>query len=191
MKHDHDLIASLEQRLRATDEQVAIMKVRADKAEERIVDYSNELARVSSHCDAQIAEMSTVLHTQRGQLDNVGSQHLRANGELNESRFELQRNEQLTMSKERGLQNAHRRINELIIESQLASEQHRANLNAAEQKFEKACIQDGTGMVEAAIELARAHINLGRLQNELFERVREVAMYGAELQQSKDLVLST
>ena len=73
MRHDHDLIASSEQRLRATDEQVAIMKVRADRAEERIVDYSNELARVNSHCDAQIAEVSTVLQTHRGQIDNVGS----------------------------------------------------------------------------------------------------------------------
>ena len=72
MIHDHDVIASLEQRLLATDEQVAIMKVRADRAEERIVDYTNELAKVNNHCDAQIAEISMVLQTQRGQLDNIG-----------------------------------------------------------------------------------------------------------------------
>ena len=43
MRHDRNVTVSLEQRLRATDEQVAIMKVRADAAEERIVDYTNEL----------------------------------------------------------------------------------------------------------------------------------------------------
>ena len=191
MKHDHDMGASLEQRLRATDEQVALMKSRADKAKGRIVDYSNELARVNSHCDAQIAEMSIVLQTQRGQLNNTGTLNVRANAELADSKFELQRHAALTMSKERELQNARRRINEPITEGQLASDHHRATLDAAEQKLERACIQDGSGNVETAIELAEAHINLGRLQYELPEKIHEVALYNAELQQSKDLVLST
>ena len=108
------------------------MKSRADKAEKRIVDYSNGLARVSSHCDAQIAEMSIVLQTQRGQLVNTGTLNMRANAGLADSKFELQRHAALIMSKERELQNARRRINELINEEQLASDHHRATLNAAE-----------------------------------------------------------
>ena len=190
MRHDHNLIASLEQRFRATDEQAATMKGRADRAEERVVDYSNELARVTSHCDAQIAEMSTVSQTQRGQKDNIGSRNMRVNNELADSKFELQRHARPTMSKERELQNGHLRTNDLITESQFASDQPRATPNAAEQKLERACIQDGSGKVEAAIELAEAHINFGKLQNELSEKIREVVMCGAELQQSKDLILS-
>ena len=57
MRNDHNTIATLE-RLRATEEQVNNMAVRADAAEKRIVDYINELAKVKSHCDAQVAEMS-------------------------------------------------------------------------------------------------------------------------------------
>ena len=58
MRNDHNTIVSLEQRLRATEEQVAIMKVRADAAENRIADYVNELTKVNNHCYAQVAEMS-------------------------------------------------------------------------------------------------------------------------------------
>ena len=65
MRHDRNVAVSLEQRLRATDEQVATMKVRADAAEGRIVDYANELTKATKHCDAQVAEMSMVLQTQR------------------------------------------------------------------------------------------------------------------------------
>ena len=129
-----------------------------------------------------------VLQTQRGKIDNVGFQYTRANNELAQCQFELQRNSQLAMSKERELQNAHRRINDLATESQLASEQHRASLHAAEQKFEIACIQDGTSKAESAFELAEAQINLGKLQNELSAKIHEVAKYDSELQQYKDLV---
>ena len=94
------------------------------------------------------------------------------------------------MSRERELQNAHRRINDLTTESQLASDQHRASLYAAEQKLERAYIQDGSGKVESAVELAEAQINLGKLQNELSAKIREVAKYDSELQQYKDLVQS-
>ena len=116
---------------------------------------------------------------------------MRANNEPADCKFELQRHAQLTVRKDSELQNAHRRTNNLITENELASDQHRATLNAAEQKLERARIQGGAGKVEAAIELAEAHINLGKLQNELSEKVREAAMRDAELQQSKDLVLSS
>ena len=131
-----------------------------------------------------------VLQTQRGKIDNVGFQYTRANNELAQCQFELQRNSQLAMSKERELQNAHRRINDLATESQLASEQHRASLHAAEQKLEMACIQNGSSKAESAFELAEAQINLGKLQNELSAKIHEVAKYGSELQQYKDLVQS-
>ena len=68
-------------------------------------------------------------------------------------------------------------------EGQFASDQHRASLAAAEQQIERACLGDQTEHVELAVELAEAHINLGKLQNELSEKVRTVATYEAEILQ--------
>ena len=136
IRNDHNTIVSLEQRIRATDEQVAIMKVRADTAEKRIVDYANELAKVNNHCDAQVAEMSMVLQTQRGHINDTGYQNKRATNELAQCRFDLERHSQLAMSKERELQSANRRIQDLANENQLASQQHRASLHAAEHMLE-------------------------------------------------------
>ena len=191
MRQDRKSILSLEQRLQANDEQVAVMVRRADMAEGRIVDHTNELVRVSSSCDAQMAEMSEVLRTQREQLDHIGMLSARANNELAQSKFELQGHSELTMSRDSELQNAGRRINELHSEGQLASDHHRASLMAAQQQLERACIKDGSDTAGTAIELAEAHINLGRLQNELSGKVREIAMYDAEARKSRNLVLST
>ena len=181
MRHDRNVIVSLEQRLRATDEQVAIMKVRADAAEARIADYANELTKVNNHCDTQIAEMSMVLQ-RRGQINNIGFQNTRATNELAQCRFDLERNSQLAMSKERELQNANRRIQDLANENLLASEQHCASLHAAEKILEEACIQDGSSKAESTKELAEAQIHPGKLQNELSEKIRQVAEYGSEMQ---------
>ena len=161
MRNDHDMILTLEQRLRATEEQVNIVKVRADAAENRITDYLYELAKVNNHCDAQVAEMSTVLQTQRGHINDIGHQNTRAINELAQCRFDLERHTQLAMSKERELQSANRRIQDLTNESQLASQHHRSSLHAAEQMLERACIKDGSSKADSDREIAEAQINLG------------------------------
>ena len=106
------------------------MKVRADAAENRIADYVNELAKVNNHCDAQVAEMSMVLQRQRGHINDIGYQSTRATNELAQCRFDLERHTQLAMSKERELQSANRRIQDLANENQFASQQHRSSLHA-------------------------------------------------------------
>ena len=183
IRNDHNTIVSLERRLRATDEQVAIMKVRADAAEQRVVDYANELAKVNNHCDAQVAEMSMVLQTQRGHINDIGYQNTRATNELAQCRFDLERHSQLAMSKERELQSASRRVQDLANENQLPSQQHRASLHAAERMLERARIKDGSSKAESDRELAEAQIKLGKLQNELSDKMRQVAEYDSELQE--------
>ena len=190
MRNDHNTIVSFDQRLRATKEQVAIMKVRTDATENRIVDYANELTKVNNHCDAQVAEMSMVLQTQRGHINDIGYQSTRATNELAQCSFELERHPQLAMSKERELQSASRRIQDLANENQLASQQHRASLHAAEQMLERACIKDGSSKAGSDRELAEAQINLGKLPNELSEKIRQVAEYDSELQKHKELTQS-
>ena len=93
------------------------------------------------------------------------------------------------MSREHGLQNANRRIHDLANENQLASEQHHASLHAAEQMLGRACVQDGSNKAESAVEL-EAQRNVGKLQNELSAKIRQVAEYDSELQKHKDLVQS-
>ena len=107
------------------------------------------------------------LQTQRGHINDIGYQITRATNELAQCRFDLERHTQLAMSKERELQSANRRIQNLANESQLASQQHRASLHAAEQMLERACIKDGSSKAGSDSELAGAQINLGKLQNEL------------------------
>ena len=153
MRNDHDTIVTLEQCLRAAEEQVNIVKVRADAAENRIADYVNELAKVSSHCDAQVAEMSAVLRTRRGQINDIGFQNTRATNELAQCRFDLERHIQLAMSKERELQSANRRVQDLTNENQLAAQHRRSSLHAAEQMLERACIKDGSGEADSDREL--------------------------------------
>jgi chromosome segregation ATPase len=116
IRSDYDTILSLEQRLEATNDQVVLMMGRSDKAEESILAHQNELARVNDYCDVQIAEMSNVLRTQRGQLNNMSAEYAKANNELADSKFELQRHSALTRSKERDLHNVNRRINGFLIE---------------------------------------------------------------------------
>ena len=89
------------------------------------------------------------------------------------------------MSKERELQSANRRIQDLANENQFASQQHRASLHAAEQMLERACIQDGSSKAESDKELAEAQIYLGKLQSELSEKIRQFAEYDSELQNIK------
>ena len=190
IRNDHDTIVTLEQRLRAIEEQVEIVKVRADAAENRIADYVNELAKVNSHCDAQVAEMSAVLQTQRGQINDVGFQNTRATNELAQCRFDLERHTQLAMSMERELQSANRRVQGLTNENQLAAQHHRSSLHAAEQMLERACIKDGSSKADSDRELAEAQINLGKLQNELSEGIRQVAEYNSELQKYTELAQS-
>ena len=160
MRNDHNTVVSLEQRLRATDEQVAIMKVRADAAEKRIVDYANELAKVNNHCDAQVVEMSMVLQTQRGHINDIGYQNTKATNELAQCRFDLERHPQLAMSKERELQSANRRIQDFVNENQFASQQHRASLHAAEHMLERACVQDGSSKAESTTGSFRYEIQV-------------------------------
>ena len=131
-----------------------------------------------------------MLQTQRGHINDIGYQSTRATNELAQCRFDLERNSQLAMSKERELQSANRRIQDLGNESQVASQQHRASLQAAEQMLERACVQDGSSKAEFSKELAGAQINLGRLQNELSEKIRQVAEYDSELQKHKELAQS-
>ena len=190
IKNDHNTIVTLEQGLRATEEQVANMKVRADAAENRIADYVNELTKVNNQCDAQVAEMSLVLQTQRGHINDIGYQNTRATNELAQCRFDLERHTQLTMTKERELQSANRRIQDLANANQLASQQHRSSLHAAEQMLERGCIKDGSSKAESDRELAEAQINLGKLQNELSEKIRQVAEYDSELQKYKEFAQS-
>ena len=45
MRNDHNTTVTLEQRLRATEEQVNNVMVRADAAERRIADYVRQRAR--------------------------------------------------------------------------------------------------------------------------------------------------
>ena len=134
--------------------------------------------------------MSAVLQTQRGQINDVGFQHTRATNELAQCRFDLERHTQLAMSKERELQSANRRIQDLANENQFASQQHRASLHAAEQMLERACIKDGSSKADSDRELAEAQINIGKLQNELSEKTRQVAEYDSELQKHKELTQS-
>ena len=108
------------------------MMSRSEKAEENIIAHQNELARVNHNCDAQMIEMSNSLRAQREQLNHVGAESARVSNELADCKFELQRHSALTMSKERELQNANRRISDLLTEGQLASDQHRASLIAAD-----------------------------------------------------------
>ena len=54
----------------------------------------------------------------------------------------------------------------------------------------RACIQDGSSKAESIKELAEAQINLGKLQNELSEEIRQVAEYDPELQKHKEFVQS-
>jgi hypothetical protein len=51
IRSDYDTILSLEQRLEATNIQVALVMSRSEKAEESIIAHQNELARVNIHCD--------------------------------------------------------------------------------------------------------------------------------------------
>ena len=165
---------------------IYVAKVRADAAENRIADYVNELAKVNSHCDAQVAGMSAVLQTQRGQINDIGNQNTRATNELAQCRFDLERHTQLAMSKEGELQSANRRVQDFTNENQLAAQHHRSSLHAAEQMLERACIKNGFSKADSDRELAEAQINLGKLQNELSERIRQVAEYNSELQNIKN-----
>ena len=56
--------------------------------------------------------------------------------------------------------------------------------------LERACVKDGSSKGESDRELAEAQINLGRLQNELSEKIRQVAEYDTELQKHKELFQS-
>ena len=56
--------------------------------------------------------------------------------------------------------------------------------------LERACIKDGSSKAESDRELAEAQISLGRLQNELSEKIRQVAEYDSELQKHKELFQS-
>ena len=94
------------------------------------------------------------------------------------------------MSKECELQSANRRVQDLTNENQLAAQHHRSSLHAAEQMLERACIKDGSRKADSDRELAGAQINLGKLQNELSEGIRQVAEYNSELQKYKELAQS-
>ena len=190
IKSDRNIIESLQRQAESTNAQVALLTRRTEMAEASVNEYQTEISRINIQGEAQAVEWSSMLALQREQLTRTDADKAILNNELADSRFEMQRQSELAASKDRELQYANHRINDLVSEGQRASELHRASLIAAEQQLQRACITNGEDSLGSAAELAEANINLGRLQNELSEKVRTVATYEEELRKSRDSILN-